>query len=285
MKKIFVFVLTTLLFSFGFAQNNSSLIEMISIKGGTFVMGSPTSEDWREDDEAQHSVTVSNFLIGKYEVTQGQYKSVMGVNPSQSAEGSNNPVDSITWFQAVEFCNKLSVKENLAPCYVINGDDVTWNKKANGYRLPTEAEWEYACRAGTKTPFNTENSPSYLEANYYGHYPYMIEDNYFDQNKLTTKPGTYRQHTIPVGSFKPNKFGLYDMHGNVNEWCYDYYGKYPTDGKTQVNPTGKENGSLRVCRGGGWNDFAKHMRSAFRSSQMPDDAFINRGFRVVRNSN
>lgn len=263
------------------AQNLNSKNNMVGIKGGTFVMGSPESEDWREDDEVQHVVTLSDFYISRYEVTQAEYKTIMGKNPSESKISDNNPVESVTWYDAINFCNKLSESENLTPCYRINGEEVTWNKNANGYRLPTESEWEYACRAGTKTPFNTENSPSPEEANYYGHYPYMIEDNYFSTENLETQPGRYRQQSVVVNSFTANKLGLFNMHGNVSEWCWDLYADYPSS--TQINPSGAEDGFLRVCRGGGWNDFAKHMRSAFRSAQSPDDSFISRGFRVARN--
>lgn len=291
MKKYFL--IATFLFTvvaLGFSQGNSNTKiltdlsnNMVEIKAGSFVMGSPKSEDWREKDEEQHNVTLKSFYINKYEVSQGEYQAVMGTNPSQSTIAARNPVDSVSWYDAVLFCNKLSQIKKLTPAYTINGDEVLWNKNANGYRLPTEAEWEYACRAGTKTPFNTENSPSSSEVNYYGYYPYMIEDNYFATEKLETQPGVYRQKSVPLDSFKPNNYNLYNMHGNVSEWCWDFYGQYQTDGKTQNNPSGASEGFLRVCRGGGWNDFAKHTRSAFRSAQSPEDAFMSRGFRLAQN--
>lgn len=149
--------------------------------------------------------------------------------------------------------------------------------------MPTEAEWEYASRAGTTTPFNTETSISAEEANYYGHYPYGIEENYFSQENLETEPGEYRQTTIEIGSFAPNPWGLYDMHGNVREWVYDYYGEYDTEQTN--NPTGPTTGSLKVNRGGGWNDYAKHLRSAYRSSLPPEQRDSNLGFRIARNLN
>lgn len=145
-------------------------------------MGSPESEMQRETDEVQHNVTVSNFYIGRYEVTQKQYEEVMGENPS-NFKGDNLPVENVSWYDAIDFCNKLSQNEGLTPVYTIDGDNVGWDRSANGYRLPTEAEWEYAARAGTTTPFNTEDSISDEEANYYGHYPYGIEENYFSQEQ------------------------------------------------------------------------------------------------------
>ena len=253
---------------------------LILIKGGTFEMGSPESEAQRGEDETQHTVTVSDFYIGKYEVTQKEYQEIMGENPSNFKE-DNLPVESITWYDAIRYCNRLSEKEGLTPVYTIDGENVSWDKSANGYRLPTEAEWEYAARAGTTTPFNTESSIGAEEANFYGHYPYLIEENYFSQGKLETKPGEYRQTTVAVGSFSPNKWGLYDIHGNVGEWCFDYYGSYDTENTD--NPSGVETGTLRVNRGGGWNDYAKHMRSAYRASTTPNQGMSNIGFRIVRN--
>ena len=255
--------------------------EMILIKGGTFTMGSPEDEPWRENDERQHQVTVSDFYLGRCEVTQEEYKALTGANPSHHTRDEGLPVETVSWYDAVKFCNLKSAAEGLTPAYAIDGENVTWNRAANGYRLPTEAEWEYACRARGAGPFSIVPSPSWTDANYYGHYPYNIEQNYFSTEKLAVKPGTYRGGSTPVGSFKPNAFGLYDMHGNVSEWCWDRYGAYPS--AAQTDPAGPEKGTARVCRGGGWNDFAKHLRSAYRSSQMPDDAFRGRGIRLARN--
>lgn len=253
--------------------------DMVSVKGGKFLMGSPESENWRSDDELQHEVTVSDFMIAPYEVTQAEYKSLMGDNPS-SFNGDDLPVENVTWLEAVKFCNAKSESEGLTPAYVIDGAKVTWDISSNGYRLPTEAEWEYACRAGTLTPFNLEHSIGAEEANFYGHYPYEIEENYFSQHKLTTKPGIYRGTTIAPGQFTPNKFGLYDMHGNVGEWCWDIYAPYDVNAKT--NPTGPATGTRRVNRGGGWNDFAKNMRSAYRAAAPQERRLYNVGFRVAR---
>ena len=222
--------------------------ELVLINGGTFQMGSPESEMQRETDETQHEVTVSDFYIGRYEVTQEQYEKVMGDNPSNFS-GENLPVENVTWYDAIEYCNRLSEQEGLTPVYTVDGENVSWDRSANGYRLPTEAEWEYAARAGTTTPFNTETSISDEEANYYGHYPYGIEENYFSQDNLETEPGQYRQTTVEVDSFSPNNWGLYNIHGNVAEWCFDYYGEY--DLENTYNPSGPTTGTLRVNRGGG----------------------------------
>ncbi len=253
----------------------------VLIEGGSFRMGSPDSEPWRSGDETQHTVTVSDFYISPYELTQAEYEAVMGENPSNFS-GEDLPVENISWLDAVAYCNARSEQEGLTPAYALDGENVAWNREADGYRLPTEAEWEYACRAGTETPFNTENSPSAEEVNYYGHYPYEIEGNYFSQENLDTRPGLYRETTVAVGSFSPNAFGLYDMHGNVSEWVWDYYGAYDTE--EQTDPTGPDAGSLRVYRGGGWNDFAKNMRSAYRATLDPELAGFNIGIRLVRNA-
>lgn len=266
-------------------QNDNTAIsvsdEFVLIKGGTFQMGSPETEAWRSADETLHTVTVSDFYMSKYELTQAEYKEITGKNPSNFS-GDTLPVENISWIDAVTYCNARSEKEGLTPVYTIDGQTVTWDRSADGYRLPTEAEWEYACRAGTTTPFYIENSPSAEEANYYGHYPYQIEENYFSQGNLEVQPGEYRQTTVAVGSFSPNPLGLYDMYGNVGEWVWDYYGAYPTE--EQTDPTGPDTGTLRVYRGGGWNDFAKNMRSAYRATLEQSKGSFNLGIRLVRNA-
>ncbi|MHC6202281.1 SUMF1/EgtB/PvdO family nonheme iron enzyme [Breznakiellaceae bacterium SP9] len=211
--------------------------DMVRIPAGTFTMGSPTSEPSRISDEVQHSVTISKaFYMGKYEVTQKEWVSVMGSNPS-GFKGDNLPVECVSWFDVIDYCNKRSVKEGLTQAYTRNGDTVTWNRNANGYRLPTEAEWEYACRAGTATPFSTGSNITTSQANYNGDYPYNGNSK-----------GTYRGETTPVGSFAPNNWGLYDMHGNVLEWCWDWYGDYSSS--SQTDPMGAASVSDRVWRGG-----------------------------------
>ncbi len=284
MKKAIVWMLLAgLMFSPAFCGQTlaaeAPADDFVSISGGTFMMGSPDSENWRGRDEAQHEVTVSDFAMCVHEVTQAEYESIVGSNPS-SFVGEDLPVDSVSWLDAVTYCDLRSEAEGLTPVYQIGDGTVTWDRAADGYRLPTEAEWEYVCRAGTNTPFNTETSISADEANYYGHYPYEIEENYFSQGNLQTQPGIYRQTTVAVESFSPNGWGLYDMHGNVGEWVWDWYGDYPTDPAT--DPAGPESGTLRVNRGGGWNDFAKNMRSAYRATAPQDQGRFNVGIRLVR---
>lgn len=263
--------------------------EFVLIQGGVFQMGSPEEEAWRSEDEVRHTVKVSDFYMSAYELTQAEYQEITGENPS-SFLGEDLPVENISWLDAVFYCNARSEREGLTPAYTVDGTDITWDRSADGYRLPTEAEWEYACRAGTTTPFNTETSISAEESNYYGHYPYEIEDNYFSQGNLTTRPGEYRQTTVPVTSFSPNQWGLYNMHGNVGEWVWDYYGAYDSTNESavgaeeQIDPTGAETGTLRVYRGGGWNDFAKNMRSAYRAALAGDKGSFNIGMRLVRNA-
>jgi formylglycine-generating enzyme required for sulfatase activity len=241
---------------------------MVRINGGTFMMGSPASEPERVSNEVQHSVTVSSFYMGNYEVTQREWREVMGNNPSYF-KGDNLPVEEISWYEAVEYCNKRSQREGLTPAYTINGENVTWNRNANGYRLPTEAEWEYACRAGTTTPFNTGNIITTGQANYDGNYPY----------NGNTK-GEYRGKTWAVGSGAANTWGLYDMHGNVWEWCWDWYGEY--GGGAQTDPVGPASGSNRVVRGGSWGNNGQYLRSAQRDNVTPSLRASYVGFRLAR---
>jgi formylglycine-generating enzyme required for sulfatase activity len=231
---------------------------MVLIPGGTFTMGSPeTDPDYVDWEGPRHQVTVNPVYMGKYPVTQKAYEAVMGNNPSHT-QGENIPVETVSWYNALEYCNALSKKERLKPAYTITGARVRWNTGANGYRLPTEAEWEYACRAGTDTRYNTGDTISPAQAWFNGASP------------------------VEAGSFAPNAWGLYDMHGNVYEWCWDWYGDYSAE--RQNNPRGPENGTTRVIRGGGGGSDAQHLRSAERGRVEPGTRNVNLGFRVVRNA-
>jgi formylglycine-generating enzyme required for sulfatase activity/serine/threonine protein kinase len=231
-------------------------MEFALIPAGEFLMGSPENEPRRDPNEGpQRRIRISRpFYMGKYEVTQEQWERVMGNNPSEF-KGAENPVDQVSWNDCQEFLNKLNA--------LVKGRGT--------FRLPTEAEWEYACRAGTTTPFHTGNTISTDQANYHGNY------NYGDGRK-----GVYRDKTVPVGSFRPNAWGLYDMHGNVWEWCQDWSGPY---GKaTETDPTGPKTGPSRVLRGGSWNHIPRNCRSANRNWNAPDRRLTNVGFRVVASS-
>jgi len=271
-----------------YAQQDAAPDGFVWIQGGTFMMGSPAKEPERENNEIQHRVTLSSFYMGKYEVTQKEYQEIMGTNPSRF-KGDNLPVEMVSWYNAVEYCNKRSEKEGLSPAYTIDKENidiyniynssgidrfkwtVTWNRNANGYRLPTEAEWEYACRAGKKTPFNTGNNLTTSQANYNGSLPYN-----------NNAEGENRQKTTPVGSFAPNAWGLYDMHGNVTELCWDRYGRYASGPQIDPAGTGSKFDFERVSRGGGWNGTAGGARSAARFCENPSHTWGSIGFRVVR---
>ena len=268
--------------------------KMVFIKGGTFLMGSPASERMRGEDEAQHSVTVDDFYCDAFEVRQSDYEKVMGENPSYN-KGANLPVENVSFYDALEYCNRKSLAEGLSAVYKIDGKnakfpDVSVDLAADGYRLLTEAEWEYACRAGTATIFSTGNWNNPKDANYEGSYPYLIEENYVRRTNPNVQPGLNRGKTIAVDSLSPNEFGLYNMHGNVSEWVFDYYGKYDDSvsagsaGKSVLNPLGAEVGVYRVNRGGGFNDFGKHLRSAYRSASNLLTKDRNLGFRIARNA-
>jgi formylglycine-generating enzyme required for sulfatase activity len=229
----------------------------VRINGGTFMMGSPASEVGRDSDEVQHQVTVSSFYMGKYEVTQKEYAALMGTNPS-NFKGDNLPVEKVSWFNAVEYCNARSRKEGLTPAYTVSGTNVTWNRSANGYRLPTEAEWEYACRAGTTTPYSSGSSVD--AAGWYW-------------NNSGRK-------THPVGTKQANAWGLYDLHGNVWEWCWDWYGGYSSG--SQTDPVGASSGTNRVVRGGSWDYDGQNLRSALRNNDTPSIRYNFLGFRLAR---
>lgn len=262
--------------------------KMVFIKGGTFTMGSPSTERQRNVDEESHKVSVSDFYADAYEVQQSDYEKIMGKNPS-TYKGAKLPVQNVTYYDAIEFCNRKSKAEGLQEVYQVTKEagnernaTVTWNRGANGYRLLTEAEWEYANRAGATTVFNTGNWNHVEDANYYGSYPYLIEENYMHHTNKNVVTGTVRDEPIAVDSFKPNAFGLYNTHGNVSEWVFDYYGPY--NKLESTNPAGALKGVYRVNRGGAFNDFGKHLRSAYRSITNPLDSDQNLGFRIAKNA-
>ena len=248
--------------------------DMVLIKGGTFQMGSPVTELERDADEVLHSVTVGEFYMATMEVTQREYEAVMGTNPSEH-KGDNLPVENVTWYDAVAYCNALSSREGLTPCYVVEGTTVKWNRSADGYRLPTEAEWEYAARGGTETPFSFGDYVHDSDANCYNAYGYNNDASGHWVNG-------YIQETVAIDRYNANAFGLKNMHGNVAEWTWDWYGDYPTS--AQTNPTAGETGRYKVARGGGWNDFPKHIRSAYRSAFPADVPLYAIGLRVARNA-
>jgi len=258
------------------AQVRQAPRNMLRINGGAFTRGSPPYEPMRLESEGpQHQVTVSSFYMGRYPVTQREFHEIMRTNPSTFRD-DNLPVETVTWFDAIEFCNALSIREGLNPAYTISGSGenriVIWNRDAGGYRLPTEAEWEFAARAGTISPFNTGQNITSSQANYDGNFP-------FGNNPR----GEFRGRTTPVGSFAANPWGLFDMHGNVWELCWDWFGPYT--GENLVNPAGADTGVYRIMRGGSWRNGARSARSAARGRFEPDGITAGSiGFRVVRNA-
>jgi formylglycine-generating enzyme required for sulfatase activity len=272
------------------------------LQAGTFTMGSPTDEPSRSNiagKETQHTVTLTKgFYMGKHPVTQAQYEVVMGTNPSSfttpvspETNTEKRPVDMVRWYETLVFCNKLSVSEDLTPAYRISGstdpatwgtvptsNDATWNTVeivagSTGYRLPTEAQWEYACRAGTATPFNTGNNVTTAQANYNGSvYPYN-----------GNPAGGNLGRTTEVGSYAANAWGLYDMHGNVYEWCWDRYATYANEAQTDPEGSVSVNNTDRVQRGGSYDSIAQYLRSAYREAEKnPSYRNGNVGFRIVR---
>jgi formylglycine-generating enzyme required for sulfatase activity len=248
--------------------------DLVLVPAGAFVMGSPASEPGHDLDEVQHKVHLSAFFMDKYLVTQGQWQATMGSNPSYFKGGDRMPVEDVTWYDCIEFCNRLSRAELRTPCYSyddLGSDPKRWpsdwkhyphnhiscNWRASGYRLPTEAEWEYACRAGSTaaTPFGP--SLSSYQANFNGEHPYNLG-----------RPGPNLRRTTLVGAYPPNAWGLYDMPGNISQWCWDWYADYPEG--VQHDPRGPESGPIiRVYRGGSWFSFGADLRSANRFSDAP----------------
>ncbi len=266
MKKIILIILSLFIVSVGYCSNESFVIkeldlELIKCPAGSFMMGSPNDEAYRNDDEKSHLVTFTKpFFIGKYEVTQSQYEAVMCKNLSKF-KGANKPVEMVSWEDANLFCNKMNLKYlNILP---------------EGYKfaLPTEAQWEYACRAGTYTALNSGKNLTTKN----GWCSNLDEVAWYYNNSKET--------THEVGLKKPNAWGIYDMHGNVYEWCYDWYGEYHSEAVVDPIKTTIETtiGTRRVLRGGSWESLAKVCRSAYRDHCDPSDYNIREyfGFRVV----
>jgi formylglycine-generating enzyme required for sulfatase activity len=246
-------------------EETAAGVEMVLIPGSPFEMGSAKE---RELDEPLHQVHVASFYIDKYEVTQAEYERVMGANPSRW-KGPKNPVEQIRWTNAVKYCNARSRLEGLQPAY----DPETWecDFQASGYRLPTEAEWEYAARAGTTTEY------------FFGDAPVQLKDYAWFKENCTRRPR-------PVGSRKPNAWGLYDVYGNVWEWCNDFYAEDYYQQSPERDPRGPAEGENRVVRGGCWNSRPDECRSAYRNYEDPGytDVCFGKdihgfvGFRCVR---
>jgi len=251
---------------------------MVYVPGGSFQMGNGSDGSYGP----VHTVTLSGFYMGKYQVTQALYRAVMGSNPSSFSSNpasgevqGMHPVEQVSWYDAIEFCNALSLKEGLSPYYSIDKvnkdpnnsnsyDNMKWtvtrNSAATGYRLPTEAQWEYAAKGGNGTP---------------GNYTYSGSNNI---DEVAWYGSTYGTHE--VGKNAPNGLGIYDMSGNVWEWCWDWYGGY-TSG-AQTDPVGPSAGAYRVIRGGSWNTDAVLTRSVNRYYYYPNNRYYNIGFRLVR---
>jgi eukaryotic-like serine/threonine-protein kinase len=234
--------------------NRSVSLEMVYVDGSSFLMGSPKQEVFRRDDEGPvHEVELDGFWMGKYEITQAQYKAITGENPSLY-KGKRRPVEKVSWEDTMAFCRQLSEKLGYT------------------FTLPTEAQWEYACRAGTTGSFTFGECLSTADANYDGNYPIR-----------GCPEGEYRKETWVAGSGKPNDWGLYDMHGNVWEWCLDYYSPEYITHITRKNPVGPPTGRERVFRGGSWSSDARNCRSAARYRSIPASSGEIVGFRIVMN--
>ena len=253
---------------------NTIGMELIEIPAGEFTMGSPAGEKDHQPDEEQVAVTLTKpFSLGKTEVTQGQWKQVMGTEPWKGdplVQGDKDcPATCVKWTDAVEFCDKLTELERKDRQLKANEE----------YRLPTEAEWEYACRAGTKTAFSFGDESKLSAHAWWG----GLDMEALEANNIEPGPGNARreQYAHKVGLKKPNPWGLYDMHGNVGEWCSDWYG-YGDKLSGGTDPVGAERGLQRVSRGGSWWYFPYYCRSAYRHEFRPIYSNSGLGFRVAR---
>jgi formylglycine-generating enzyme required for sulfatase activity len=239
-------------------------VPMVLVPAGEFLMGDDQGE---EDQRPAHRVQISAFYMDIAEVTQESYRKLMGKNPSKF-EGPDNPVERLSWYSAILYCNMRSLREGFKPCY--DPQNLECDFGADGYRLPTEAEWEYACRAGTTTRWSFGNDPRKL-------------------GKRAWFKGNAKGTTHPVSRKNPNPWGLYDMHGNVAEWCNDFISEDYRGQHEQNNPCGPDSGEERVLRGGSWADSRESCRSSARNSETPQfaDACFGTemyGFRCVRSA-
>ncbi len=271
--------------AFVLCSNAASQPEMVSVTAGSFIMGYAPSIPSRPE----HKVYVDAFFIDRYEVAQGAYSAVMGENPSVTKRGMRDedidtpigkdyPVTRVSWFDAVRYCNARSAAEGLQPCYDVSTWDCDFSK--NGYRLPTEAECEYACRAGTSTTYfhGDDANELILYANYW-----PDSDKYFEAMSEAEKWNKPLPELLPVGQKKPTQWGLYDMLGNVREWCNDWYDPNYYARSPENNPKGPEHGAMKVTRGGSYRDgytICGHRGSRYPSGKLSLDALV--GFRCVR---
>jgi formylglycine-generating enzyme len=232
--------------------------EYVLVEGGLFLMGG----EGCTDEKPVHRVSVNSFYMSRYETTQAEWNFVMGNNPSEFKKDSL-PVENVSWFDAINYCNKLSELEGLQKCYSGSGNNIECNFLANGYRLPTEAEWEYSAAGGIKDIKSIFSGSNNIK-------------------EVAVYEGNCRDSTHAVGSLKPNELGIYDMTGNVSEWCWDWYDVYPAEAKHRSNPSGPNKGFLRVIRGGSWFSYDKCSRVCCRNLYNPNDAYFYLGFRVAR---
>ena len=246
-------------------------MEFIRISAGTFEMG---SNNGNSNERPVHTVTLTrDFYMGKYEVTQGEYVAITGSNPSYFSGDDRLPVENLTWYDMVRYANALSLSEGYSPCYDDDGNVIGGGGNpyaCEGYRLPMEAEWEYATRAGTTTEYSWGDEGPVCVAG-------AVNGARFDDNNLCNGIGT-----APVGTYSSNPWGLFDVHGNVWEWVYDWYGSNYYGSSPSSDPAGPSWGSYRVLRGGSWDYRAYALRSAYRNGITPTSRNGGFGFRLVR---